>query len=250
MSRFENDQERLSAYLDGEMTPEENRAFEVDLENNPELAEMAMAWADTEEALRDMVPTPSQEHLESLMASNMSRRVQPSWMQIAAALALVAFGAAGGFGFGEWRNQANALEQQAVFDAWAAHRMFTAENRHAVEVAASETEHLQTWLSKRMGREMTVPQLTDHGMVFVGGRMLPFQDRAAAQYMYENAQGQRMTLFMTKLDEAGQSVQLYDTEQDETVVRWQDGEWLFVLVAPMARGELSPIATGVQDRLI
>lgn len=69
MSRFEIDQERLSAYLDGEMTPEESRAFEVDLENNPELAEMAMAWADTEEALRDMVPTPSQDHLESLMVS-------------------------------------------------------------------------------------------------------------------------------------------------------------------------------------
>ncbi len=250
MSRFQNDQERLSAYLDGEMGGEDRQAFELELQSNPALAELAADWAQTEDALQGLVPMPSAAHMQRLASTRARAEPRPYWLQVAAAVALVAFGAAGGFGLGEWRHKTTALEQQAVFDAWAAHRMFTAENRHAVEVAASETQHLQTWLTKRMGREMTVPELTEHGMMFVGGRMLPFQDRAAAQYMYENEHGQRLTLFMTKLDETGQSSQHYDTQHGETVVRWQDKEWLFVLVAPIARGQLSPIATRLQDKLI
>lgn len=37
-------EERLSAWLDGAMTPDEARAFEAELERNPELAERAATW--------------------------------------------------------------------------------------------------------------------------------------------------------------------------------------------------------------
>ncbi len=251
MNRFRNVEEQISAYLDGEMSESERLTFEQELDSSPALLQRLEKWSETDQLLAQAVPTPDPAHLERLIKPAPQPRTLPL-RQIAAMAAMFVFGGLSGYGFNAY--QGEPLRQpiviQAVAGATAAHRMFSAEVRHAVEVPASETEHLETWLSKRMGREMNVPRLETHGLSFVGGRMLPFGDQVAGQYMYEDASGERMTLYMTKADQEAHTSVRYLDQDGLTIARWQEGPWLFILIAPIARDAFSPIASDVHEALI
>jgi anti-sigma factor RsiW len=51
-------------------------------------------------------------------------------------------------------------------------------------------------LSKRLGRQLVVPDLAVAGFRLMGGRLLPAEDGPAAQFMYENANRDRLTLYL------------------------------------------------------
>jgi anti-sigma factor RsiW len=70
------------------------------------------------------------------------------------------------------------------------------EARHTVEVNADQEAHLVQWLSKRLGRELIVPDLAPAGFRLMGGRLLPAEYGPAAQFMYENGSGERLTLYL------------------------------------------------------
>ena len=48
-----------------------------------------------------------------------------------------------------------------------------------------------------MGRPLTAPDLKPQGFDLIGGRLLPSGDGAAAQFMYEDATGNRISLYLT-----------------------------------------------------
>lgn len=92
-----------------------------------------------------------------------------------------------------------------VREAAAAHALYVPERRHPVEVGAEQQEHLVQWLGKRLGTPLRVPHLEGLGYRLVGGRLLPGGTGAAsaaeaglarAQFMYENAEGERLTLYV------------------------------------------------------
>ncbi|WP_176058016.1 anti-sigma factor [Paraburkholderia sp. BCC1876] len=129
-----------------------------------------------------------------------------------------------------------------------AYAVYTPERRHPVEVAASDEEHLINWLSKRLNRPLSVPSLQEYGYSLVGGRLLPGEAGPAAQFMYENAGGARLTLYVT------------GTARDETVFRlFRDGNrrtfyWIsdgmgYALSGPIAEGKLRSIAVDVCSAL-
>ena len=51
--------------------------------------------------------------------------------------------------------------ESLVADAAAAHLIYAAEKRHAVEVPASEEAHLATWLGRRLAVPLRIPHLGD-----------------------------------------------------------------------------------------
>jgi len=67
------------------------------------------------------------------------------------------------------------------------------ERFHAVKVKAAEEKHLVAWLSKRLGHVVRSPGLTEAGCELVGERLLP-----AAQLMYEDGGGRRVTLYVRR----------------------------------------------------
>ena len=81
-----------------------------------------------------------------------------------------------------------------------AHVVYTPEKRHPVEVAAAEQQHLVQWLSKRLDHPLKVPDLSSLGYTLVGGRLLPGETGARAQFMFEDAAGERITLYIGTLD--------------------------------------------------
>ncbi|QTN34725.1 anti-sigma factor family protein [Cognatishimia activa] len=252
MTDYRNIEEKISAYLDNQMSEADRAAFEVEMDGNPELVARIERWSATEQLFASSIPTPSDAHLDALLSASTAANTN-RWpgLRIAAMLVVFAFGGVGGYGLSQFTtNPQTTIIVQATMGATNSHRVFAAEKRHAVEVTADETEHLQTWLADRMGREMTVPNLSAFGLTFLGGRMLPFDDRAAAQYMYETADGKRVTLFMTRLDQdENTDVQVLE-DQGLTSLRWQSGEWVFILTAPLEQQQLAPMQVEVRDTLL
>lgn len=95
-----------------------------------------------------------------------------------------------------------APAQRFAEQAAVAHAVYQPEVRHPVEVGAAQHDHLVQWLSKRLDRPLKVPVLSTLGYELVGGRLLPGDTGARAQFMYQNADGQRITLYMGALAHA------------------------------------------------
>ena len=76
-------------------------------------------------------------------------------------LCLAVGGAAGWFGHAARQVPTVTLArtEPATDDAVAAFRTYVVEAVHPVEVRADEKPHLVTWLSKRLGRAVTTPDL-------------------------------------------------------------------------------------------
>jgi anti-sigma factor RsiW len=69
------------------------------------------------------------------------------------------------------------------------------DNRHPIEVRADQKDHLSTW--NRLCRVVTPPDLETLNSHLIGGRLLATEHGgAAAPFIYENSQGQRLGLVL------------------------------------------------------
>ena len=194
----------LLAFADGQLDAEQRLLVEAHLAANPEAAaEVALLQRQTDaiKTLFDPVaaePVPARLRARRIAAETASRRLQ-SWRWAAAAVVLVGLGLGLGW-FGRPLLSGAPASQTLIADAVNAHTVFVAENRHAVEVPATDEDHLTAWLSNRLATPLGTPDLTGEGFTLVGGRLLPGQPDAggrAAQLMYENSAKDRITIYVT-----------------------------------------------------
>lgn len=96
---------------------------------------------------------------------------------------------------------------------------------------------------------MRAPQLGNSGYRLVGGRLLADRGRPAAQFIYEDASGLRLTLYVRQMS-ADQPTAFRFAESDGMAAfNWVDDALDYALVAPLSRERLLPIARGVYDQL-
>ncbi|MEL6817112.1 MAG: anti-sigma factor [Pseudomonadota bacterium] len=255
------DREKLSGFLDGELSSEETREIELALESDPTLAaelEQLMA-ADSfakqefEEMLSEPVPLGLAAAVRNApiepsapMASNNNRvqlrnRQAPWWSAVAAALALV-IGSAGGYFTGlNTQPQIIAAAPGWLTDIADYHRVYSAQGRHLVEVDASESDHIETWLTNTVGADVVIPDLESHGLNFRGGRLLVAAGKPVAQMMYTDAAGQVVALCLIanpEPDDVFRSRQIGGFD----MVTWGGGDANFVLVSDRGRDDLEAVA--------
>ena len=171
---------------------------------------------------------------------------------LAASLAL-AIGLGGGvfLGQSDWLGQARTADRGDIIAkaGYRAHKMYTAEVRHPVEVAANEEDHLVSWLSKRVGAPVKAPDLSAQGLKLLGGRLLPVEGDPAAQLMYEGANGDRYTLFVTKSDGAPPTAFHFEEWGAIGCYYWIDGNLGYALNGPKDRDKLMAIATRIYEQI-
>lgn len=134
-----------------------------------------------------------------------------------------------------------ALPRQAAI----AHAVFAPEVRHPVEVGAEQEAHLVAWLSKRLGAPLKAPQLDGAGYRLVGGRLLAGDNGEVAQFMYENAERQRLTLYVRReAPKGGATAFRYAQEKGIDVFYWTDSRFGYALSG--ATGREAMLALGQQ----
>jgi anti-sigma factor RsiW len=183
---------------------------------------------------------------------SMARLLRRGWrsraMATAAAVALVAVGAAGGWmARGLSQAPTEALVRMAD-SGLEAHRLYVAEKRHPVEVGRDEEQHLVTWLSRRLDRPLQAPDLGRFGLQLLGGRLLPLQGEPAAQLMYEDGSGGRYTLFVTR--GRGEDTAFRVAEQNGvSAFYWVDHDTAYALIGSAPRERLLEISREVFAQL-
>jgi len=148
--------------------------------------------------------------------------------------------------------------QEFVRQAGFAYSVYLPEKRHPVEVAATEQEHLVEWLSKRLGKPLRIPQLDAQGFELVGGRLLPGESGARAQFMFEDHKGRRVTLYLGALEKASgkaspQEIQAtqFRFEPDAPVPSfyWADQGFGYALSGQVDKHTLLALSTLVYEQI-
>ncbi|QGZ62915.1 anti-sigma factor family protein [Paraburkholderia acidisoli] len=129
-----------------------------------------------------------------------------------------------------------------------AYAVYSPEQRHPVEVAASDETHLVAWLSKRLGKPLSVPSLAEYGYALVGGRLLPGNAEPAAQFMYENDAGERLTLYVGRSGSDRDAVRLLRDGTRRTFY-WSTQRTGYALSGPQTEPKLREIALDVCSAL-
>lgn len=172
---------------------------------------------------------------------------------------LVGLAVGGGLGYrlgqGGQTAGVTAASGRFVHDAALAHAVYTPEQRHPVEVDARQADHLVAWLSKRLGTPLHAPQLAPLGYELLGGRLLAAGEGPVAQFMYQNAAGARLTLYVRRAAPAG--VMPADTltafqvarEGDVEVFYWVEDGFGYALSGRVARPQLQAVAEAVYHQL-
>ena len=117
-----------------------------------------------------------------------------------------------------------------------AHQLFAADRAHGWEMSAARPTELIAWLSERTGLALNAPDLTPEGLRLAGGRVLPGESAPMAMLVYEDAGGQRTSLFITASgDHSGNSAQVKSAGP------------LTILVAATALNTLAIVSPGSRD---
>jgi anti-sigma factor RsiW len=110
------------------------------------------------------------------------------------------------------------------------------------------------WLSERLGQTVHGPDLQQVGFALVGGRLLPALGQPAAQLMYENADAQRITLYIQGRWNAPPGAQdgtvsAAPSDSGISMVYWIEGPLAYALIGKLDREQLFPTAKLVQQQL-
>ena len=178
---------------------------------------------------------------------------RPAWLDYARAAVFVAAGIAIGLAIPLLRPApapVAAVPTPLPIRAARAHLVYSPEVRHPVEVEAKEQDHLVKWLSKRLDLKLKVPVLSTEGFELLGGRLLPGNDGPVAQFMYQDATGKRLTLYVTR-PHKGDEVTAFRFAQEGrvSVFYWIDRECGYALSGELDKPQLSRVATSVYRQL-
>lgn len=243
----------LHAYADGRLDEEGRSRVQVFLAAHPEKAREVADWQAQNEAINALYGHVVQEAVpDRLRPHRMAARAGASgrpWRFAAAAVLLLVLGGGMGWFARDYFQPGEGAEAPLVRQAMAAHAVYAVEVRHPVEVGVDEQQHLVAWLSKRLQQPVKAPSLSQLGFELVGGRLLPAAAGPAAQFMYEDPSGRRVTLYLTRHDRSDRAAFRFASDDTMNAFYWLDETTSYALVGDIARDRLQRLAHEVYDQI-
>lgn len=240
----------LQAFVDGRLSPARLETVKAYLSSNPALASQVEREIEQREALRARLafkaqePIPARLRVANLLATQpRTSRINPA--AIAAAVAWLVVGGLFGVLGSAWWFTKLAQNETVADNAIAAHRIYVSERLHPVEVPADQETHLVQWLSRRVGKPLSAPNLSAQGYRLIGGRLLPSGGEAAAQFMYENSGGNRLTIYARSGGSDAQTAFRFEEQNGISAFSWIDNGLSYVVSAKADRAQLLPIAESI-----
>jgi anti-sigma factor RsiW len=266
------DEDDFQAFVDGQLPPERCRAVMSYLAAHPDESSRMSDYRTLSEGLHGLYdevlyePLPARLRVDHYRGRVSWRNRVQRWFGFEGfgltprlaglAALLVAASGTGGWWLTSNHPQAPIDTPGMTFARQAAnaHLVYAPDVRHPVEFGADQEESI-LWLSERLGGTLHVPALQEIGFTLVGGRLLPAAGQPAAQLMYEDLQGQRMTLYVRGRwnaplngSQPDGSVS-YSTEGKIGLVYWIEGPFAYGLTGAMDREQLFATAATVQQQL-
>lgn len=244
----------LHALVDGELTGEARAEAEALLAADPADEAQVREIRSLNDAMRARYAHYLEEPLPPSMLATLGRiprwpsDIAPRQWAVAAGVLIAVTAALAGFIGRGLLPTARGPEPSFVANAIGAHNVYLPEVRHPVEVKAEE-EHLVRWLTRRVGAPIRAPSLADRGWRLMGGRLLPDLGLPAAQFMYEDASGRRLTLYIRKETGMNNTAFRFYEKDGLASFYWIDRPLAYALAARIGREELMGIANAVYAQL-
>ncbi|MGE3146235.1 MAG: anti-sigma factor [Pseudorhodoplanes sp.] len=236
--------DELHAYVDGELPPDRLEAVLAWLAAHPEDAALVAGWRAQADSIRARYGAVANEPVPARLGIDRVLRNGKSWRGVAAAAVVAAFlggGVAGWMAHGAAAAPAAlAPLERLTAEAMAAHKLYINEVRHPIEVGATEA-HLVPWLSRRVGTQLRAPDLASFDLKLLGGRLLPGVAGPAALFMYESGNGERLTIYCSKLGEERTPL-IFREHGNVASVQWIEGGYAYVVSGPADKARLKNVA--------
>ena len=239
----------LHAYVDGRLSEERRAEVEAYLTASAQESERVRAYQEQNEILHTLFDSVLDEPIPPKWRSSRRHWSFPLRPVAAASVCIIVGGLLGWALRGEYAGR-SAKRVDFARQAAMAHAVYTPEVRHPVEVSAQQEEHLVGWLSKRLGAPLKAPHLLDLGYELVGGRLLPGDQGPVAQFMYQDKNGQRLTLYI-KTDASTERETAFRFSQEGTVgvFYWIDRQLSYALSGELRKTELLQVADAIYKKL-
>ena len=246
----------LQAWVDGLLPAERQARVEAYLSERPTEVERLQAYRRQTDALHRHFGPLADEPVPARLRAVGRARAMPWLARAAAVLASLAIGAAAGWTARDASVVAGPgaapepLADSLAHRAAVAHAVFSPDARRPVEISAEQQDQLVTWLTRRIGAPIRPPRLAALGYDLIGGRLLPGASGPVAQFMYQDAANQRLTLYVStehgdERDVAFRFVQ----EGPINVFYWVEGRFGYALSAGTDRERLAQVAGEVYRQL-
>ncbi|RWU21559.1 anti-sigma factor [Pseudomonas alkylphenolica] len=232
MSELIPSEDELHAYVDERLDPERRRAVARYLAANPDQALRVEGWQHDARQLRaalsGLAGQAANPRLDpARLRRELRRRRQRQWANAAVLLITLGIGGVGGWQVREASLLANNLP---MADAVQAHRLFADAN--TLDLSARDPQRLQAWLGQHFRHVGNVPDLSAYGFTPLGARLLSNEQGPAALLVFEDAQGQRVSLFLRSPGEHFARMPSGERVDGQLQARyWSRGDYNYALVS-------------------
>ena len=255
----------LHAWVDGQLSAERAREIEIYLSTRRDEAERLEAYRAQKRELHAVFDAVLEEPLPERVLDAARPPARARLRMVAAGLGIAVLGVAAGWALRGSLGPSVPYPVTPVARAWAgdfaqraavAHAVYSPDLRRSVEVSAAQEDQLVAWLSKRMGTPMRPPHLQELGYALEGGRLLPGGQGPVAQFMYRDAAGSKLTLYVSNEVAGAQGPGASGVASDAAfrfaqedggvnVFYWIEGRFGYALSARAGRDELARVGAVV-----
>lgn len=259
VERFPFTEEKIQDYIDGRLAPRDQAAFAAYLLAHPDCAAEIQSMRQQNEALRgfraDILTQPVPERLTAIVDAAKAKaglghaRWAPRRMLRLAAAAVVIFavGAAAGWYQRDLLDPPMDSEKVALMTARDAFLMHANQKDYPIAFPAARETGLRELLARVFERPIGRPALNDFGYRYVGGKLLPSAKGQLGFYLFENAEGRRMALFLWPSEKASpRPVTLVDN--DDVCTRfWRRDGLGFAVLSDSGNKTIEPITGRIRQ---
>lgn len=243
----------IHAYVDGQLDETRAKYFLTRMKTDHQLARTVRDYQLINANLRAMLDPVVREPVpKPLLAASIdpTQTILPrnNWLSLAqAAVIAVLMIASGLMGWMLKGNDAQTtlvqLRTNLIHPATFAHSVYASDTRRPVEITAENEEELIRWLSRRLKTDIKAPNLKPEGFQLLGGRLIPSTNRMAAQFMYENNAGERVSLYVRRGVWGKINMPLhYDEDNGLAAFTWINNSMGYALSGSLHKKELLALA--------
>jgi anti-sigma factor RsiW len=243
-------EEDLHAFVDNALDATRRKEVQDYLDRNPEAAEAAATLSAQRQMLRSAFapvadePIPDRLDLTNLMRE---RRQQKRWPWQFAAAVVLSLGV-GGYGGFSLRDHAPPTGGVAALagEARTSYAVYATDAEHAVELGPERKAELVSWVSDKLKRPVSVPDLSKSGFKFVGGRVVTTDHGPAGMFLYEDAEGARLAVMVRPMSREQDTPMMHHSDGSVGGYAWAARGLGYSVVGTGRTEELHPLADEVR----
>jgi anti-sigma factor RsiW len=247
-------EEDLHALIDARLDGRRSETVRAYLTAHPEAAEIVAAYSADRQRLRDALqpaadaPIPPGLDVRRMVDAR-RRNSAALWRLPLAASMTLAVGLGGGWFLRGAAlpppNGVAALAREAADN----YRVYAYDTARPVEIAAADKAKLVRWVSDRLRRPVSPPNLDKAGFRLIGGRLVTTPHGPAAMFLYDGAQGQRLAVMVRPMAVDKQARMSEHADGGLGDVSWADQGMGYSLVGTASPRALHPLADQVRNEI-